>query len=370
MRGRRGIFVISVAVSLAVIAAACGDDSPTASEEPTAAIVSTATLVPTVQPAVTTAAPVSPVPTAPALQPTLTPVPDTPVPVVTLQSDIVGFQLEDLVVTVGTRVTWTNQDPAAHTTTSGSRGDSTGVWDSGTLPQASSFSFTFTEEGTFQYFCRLHPTSMNSIVTVVPEGQAMAATATPQPSTATPISAGPSPTPESTPTALPSATPTPVPPTATAVPLTATAVPPTATAVTPTATAAAPTATPVPQTPTPTATAIPTSTPNPEPVSSNIQNFQLQDLNVHVGTTVTWVNLDAAPHTTTAGTPSDPLPDQWDSGTLQTNVSFTFTFDQAGTFVYFCRIHPSMQATVTVTASGATTASSTTNTGQSSSGYD
>jgi plastocyanin len=82
------------------------------------------------------------------------------------------------------------------------------------------------------------------------------------------------------------------------------------------------------------------------------------------------VNLDAAPHTTTAGTPSDPLPDQWDSGTLQTNVSFTFTFDQAGTFVYFCRIHPSMQATVTVTASGATTASSTTNTGQSSSGYD
>ncbi len=307
MRGRRSIFVIGVAVSLAVIAAACGDDSSSASGE----LVSTATLVPTVQPVVTTAASVSPVPTAPALQLTPTPVPDTPVPVATLQSDIVGFQLEDLVVTVGargtrgTRVTWTNQDPAAHTTTSGSRGDSTGVWDSETLPQASSFSFTFTEEGTFQYFCRLHPTSMNSTVTVVPEGQTMAPTATPPPPTATSI-----------------------------------------------------------------AVAIPTPTPNPEPVTSNIQNFQLQDLNVPVGSTVTWVNLDAAPHTTTAGTPSDPLPDQWDSGTLQTNGSFTFTFDQAGTFVYFCRIHPSMQATVTVTASGAPTASSTTNTGQGSSGYD
>ena len=89
---------------------------------------------------------------------------------------------------------------------------------------------------------------------------ALAATPTPVPPTATP--APPTPVPP-TPTPVP---PTPVPPTATPVPPTATPVPPTATPVPPTATPVPPTATPVPPTPTPvppTATPVP---PTPTPV--------------------------------------------------------------------------------------------------------
>ena len=78
-----------------------------------------------------------------------------------------NFVLEELVVAVGTEISWTNRDAARHTSTSGSQGSSTGIWDSPVLSQGASFSFTFNEVGTFKYFCRIHPSSMNSTITVV-----------------------------------------------------------------------------------------------------------------------------------------------------------------------------------------------------------
>lgn len=54
---------------------------------------------------------------------------------------------------------------------------------------------------------------------------------------------------------------------------------------------------------------------------------------VSVGTEVTWINDDSAPHTVTSDT------QVWDSGTLNTGEDFSFKFDQAGTFPYFCTIH-------------------------------
>lgn len=79
-----------------------------------------------------------------------------------------------------------------------------------------------------------------------------------------------------------------------------------------------------------------------------IQNFayQPQDLRVPVGTTVTWVNHDSAPHTVTAND------GRFDSKLLDQGQSFSFTFDQVGTFPYYCVFHGNpgagMTGTVTV----------------------
>lgn len=71
--------------------------------------------------------------------------------------------------------------------------------------------------------------------------------------------------------------------------------------------------------------------------------FQPGETTVDVGTTVTWTNEDGVTHTTTS---DDEL---WDSGNLSTDETFSFTFDEPGTYTYFCQIHPSqMQATIVV----------------------
>ena len=81
-------------------------------------------------------------------------------------SDIAGFALEDLTVAVGTTVTWTNQDNAGHTTTSGASPESDGIWNSAVLTQGQTLTQTFDTAGEFVYFCRIHPTSMKAKVTV------------------------------------------------------------------------------------------------------------------------------------------------------------------------------------------------------------
>jgi plastocyanin len=77
-----------------------------------------------------------------------------------------SFSASTLTIKVGTTVTWTNNGPSAHTTTS-----DTGVWDSGTLgaPSGSggygggspggTYSFTFNTPGTYTYHCKIHPPS-------------------------------------------------------------------------------------------------------------------------------------------------------------------------------------------------------------------
>lgn len=76
-----------------------------------------------------------------------------------------------------------------------------------------------------------------------------------------------------------------------------------------------------------------------------IENFAFGPalLTVKKGAMVTWTNKDSAPHTVTSdgGT--------FASNTLANGQSFSFTFNQAGTFSYYCAVHPSMTATVVVT---------------------
>ena len=63
-----------------------------------------------------------------------------------------SFTPQTISINVGDTVQWTNNG-GSHTTTSGSNCTADGTWNSGLLGQGQSFSHTFTEAGTFPYFC-------------------------------------------------------------------------------------------------------------------------------------------------------------------------------------------------------------------------
>ena len=75
-----------------------------------------------------------------------------------------------------------------------------------------------------------------------------------------------------------------------------------------------------------------------------IDNFRFgpQSLSVSPGTKVTWKNRDDIPHTvvSTQGV--------FKSRVLDTDETFSFTFDKPGTYPYFCSIHPKMTGQVVV----------------------
>ena len=91
----------------------------------------------------------------------------------------------------------------------------------------------------------------------------------------------------------------------------------------------------------------PISAPTSLPVANvKIESFIFapKDLNIRPGTTVTWQNADDVPHTAT----SKDDPQTFDSGALDTDDKFSFTFTKPGTFIYYCKVHPHMTGTVTV----------------------
>ncbi|SVD39217.1 uncharacterized protein METZ01_LOCUS392071, partial [marine metagenome] len=69
---------------------------------------------------------------------------------------------------------------------------------------------------------------------------------------------------------------------------------------------------------------------------------------IDVGGTVTWENPDNVPHTVTSGTSSNGPDGYFDSNLIMVGQSYSNTFDSAGTYTYFCMIHPWMAGTVTV----------------------
>ncbi|MFL5297749.1 MAG: cupredoxin family copper-binding protein [Phenylobacterium sp.] len=80
------------------------------------------------------------------------------------------------------------------------------------------------------------------------------------------------------------------------------------------------------------------------PLTVAIDNFTFgpQALSVPVGATVTWVNRDDIPHTVVA------VDKAFRSKVLDTDEKFSFTFTKAGTYDYFCSIHPHMTGKVVV----------------------
>ena len=82
----------------------------------------------------------------------------------------------------------------------------------------------------------------------------------------------------------------------------------------------------------------------PAAMEVKIDNFSFgpATLTVPVGTSVTWTNRDDIPHTVVS---SDGV---FKSKALDTDEKFSFTFSKAGTYSYFCSIHPKMTGKVIV----------------------
>lgn len=88
--------------------------------------------------------------------------------------------------------------------------------------------------------------------------------------------------------------------------------------------------------------------------------FEPKEITVGVGETVTWLNEDDVDHTVTSGTPgkqgipgvkegTEPkLDGLFDEALPEQGSTFSFTFDERGTYSYFCEIHASMRAVITV----------------------
>jgi len=71
---------------------------------------------------------------------------------------------------------------------------------------------------------------------------------------------------------------------------------------------------------------------------------------IDIGGEVIWENNDTAAHTITSGTPTEGPSGVFDSSLVMAGSSFSHEFEDAGTFDYFCMVHPWMQGTVMVSA--------------------
>jgi plastocyanin len=87
-----------------------------------------------------------------------------------------------------------------------------------------------------------------------------------------------------------------------------------------------------------------TEQPSTANVAVKIDNFVFgpQSITVPVGTTVTWTNSDDIPHTAVS---TDGV---FKSKVMDTNEKFSYTFTKAGTYSYYCSVHPKMTGQVVV----------------------
>jgi len=84
--------------------------------------------------------------------------------------------------------------------------------------------------------------------------------------------------------------------------------------------------------------------PSPATPEVKIDNFSFgpETLTVPLGTTVTWINHDDIPHSVVS---TDKV---FSSKLLDKNEKFSYTFSKAGTYPYFCSIHPKMTGKIVV----------------------
>ena len=202
------------------------------------------------------------------------------------------YDPDPLTVNQGDGVEWTNEDNTPHTVTSKQEG----VFDSGIIDAAAKWLLNTADlqPAEYEYYCTLHP--FMGATLVVTGGAAANQTA----GNATTAGAA-------------------------------------ANQMAPNSRAASPLVTSV-------------SIANGASVPTNEEFFAPDDVQVTVGSMVTWKNDDTASHTVTSGTVQNntPTPDgRFDSGILNAGDSFPFVFDKAGEYQYYCTIHPWMTAKVT-----------------------
>ena len=96
--------------------------------------------------------------------------------------------------------------------------------------------------------------------------------------------------------------------------------------------------------PTPAPAAPPAASSDGVTVDMSNAVYEPAEIKITPGTTVTWVNQDEDEHTVTSRTDPQVL----NSGIIEENQTFAFTFDEAGTYKYICEVHDWMEGTVTV----------------------
>jgi len=69
---------------------------------------------------------------------------------------------------------------------------------------------------------------------------------------------------------------------------------------------------------------------------------------INAGDTVEWTNSDTAAHTVTGGSPADGPSGVFDSSLFMAGTTFSFTFEEVGSYDYFCMVHPWMVGNVQV----------------------
>lgn len=331
-----------------------------------------------------------------AVAPTATPSPGATTPPVTPPTtgdvNMAGSAFTPAIITIaqGGTVTWRNNDDRPHTVTA-----TAGQFDSGTLSVGQTYQRAFPTAGTFSYLCVFHSNMTGTVVVVAPGSTP----APPPPSTPVP-SAASTPPPASPPGSPPArgtvrAIDNAFQPASLTVQVgsrvtfvNAGAAPHTMTArdgsfdsgivgaggswtrifstpgtfpflcalhpnMTGTLVVTDSTGHAPPAASAPPATSGPSATPSGggdaaglDPVTFTIRDFLFVPANfrVNVGTTIRWVNADAAPHTVTDEAGS------FDSGTISQGGSWSHTFDRTGTYAFVCTFHPAMTGTIVVAA--------------------
>lgn len=79
--------------------------------------------------------------------------------------------------------------------------------------------------------------------------------------------------------------------------------------------------------------------------------FDPKEIHIIPNSTVTWINNDNVTHTVTSGDPQQGSDGKFDSGLLKPGKEFSQTFNEVGTFNYYCQIHPAMTGTIIVDVS-------------------
>jgi plastocyanin len=79
----------------------------------------------------------------------------------TLTTD--AFSPNPIQVSVGSTVTWTNNDSVIHTVNSGTSPTQSGLFSSPIMNPQDTFEYTFTEAGEVPYFCMLHPNMVGTV---------------------------------------------------------------------------------------------------------------------------------------------------------------------------------------------------------------
>jgi plastocyanin len=215
-----------------------------------------------------------------------------------------------LKIQVGDTVSWSNDDTAAHTVTSGTPDGMDGVFDSGLFMSGNTFDFTFDNAGTYPYFCMVHPWMLGEVIVNETFDVQHGIDVGEPNSTAEPVE---EPTAEPDPIEELVTEPAPEPTEKRAGPVEVTM-------------------------------AKGSSAPGCESTNECYLPYTVE---IYSGEPIIWINTDTAAHTVTSGIPAvhDGM---FDSGMMMPNGTWDYVFIDAGEYDYHCMLHPWMTGKVIV----------------------